>query len=139
VKRRFGHVIDYNLVGTNAMRQYKADMGGVLVNLGIGQDVNSYAREIGRVEHRLLWAHKQGLEFPPTSSRRCGRASTSTGSESSAGSSSPERRSGVAGPGAGVDEPEPAVQAGGPVLTLTVSPTGSMPSPASACRVRAMR
>jgi hypothetical protein len=65
VKRRFGHVIDYNLVGTNAMRQYKADMGGVLVNLGIGQDVNSYAREIGRVEHRLLWAHKQGLEFPP--------------------------------------------------------------------------
>lgn len=55
----------YNLVGTNAMRQYKADMGGVLVNLGIDQDVSSYAREIGRVENRLLWAHKQGLEFPP--------------------------------------------------------------------------
>jgi hypothetical protein len=55
----------YNLVGTNAMRQYKADMGGVLVDLGIDQDVNSYAREIGRVESRLLWAHKQGLEFPP--------------------------------------------------------------------------
>ena len=55
----------YNLVGTNAMRQYKADLGGVLVNLGIDQDVSSYAREIGRVESRLLWAHKQGLEFPP--------------------------------------------------------------------------
>jgi hypothetical protein len=55
----------YNLVGTNAMRQYKADMGGVLVNLGIDQDVSGYAREIGRVESRLLWAHKQGLEFPP--------------------------------------------------------------------------
>ena len=55
----------YNLVGTNAMRTYKADMGGVLVNLGIDQDVSSYAREIGRVENRLLWAHKQGLEFPP--------------------------------------------------------------------------
>ena len=25
----------YNLVGTNAMPQYKADMGGVLVDLGI--------------------------------------------------------------------------------------------------------
>jgi hypothetical protein len=55
----------YNLVGTNAMRTYKADMGGVLVNLGIDKDVSSYAREIGRVENRLLWAHKQGLEFPP--------------------------------------------------------------------------
>jgi len=55
----------YNLVGTNAMPQYKADMGGVLVNLDIDQDLSSYAREIGRVESRLLWAHKQGLEFPP--------------------------------------------------------------------------
>ena len=55
----------YNMVGTNAMRQYKADMGGVLVNLGIDQDVSSYAREIGRVEHRLLWAHRQGMDFPP--------------------------------------------------------------------------
>ena len=55
----------YNLVGTNAMKQYKADMGGVLVDLGIDQDLNSYAREIGRVENRLLWAHRQGLEFPP--------------------------------------------------------------------------
>ncbi|HZA74336.1 MAG TPA: GTP-binding protein LepA [Propionibacteriaceae bacterium] len=55
----------YNLVGTNALPQYKADMGGVLVNLGIDQDVRTYAREIGRVENRLLWAHKQGLEFPP--------------------------------------------------------------------------
>ena len=55
----------YNLVGTNAMPQYKADMGGVLVNLDIDRDLSGYAREIGRVESRLLWAHKQGLEFPP--------------------------------------------------------------------------
>jgi hypothetical protein len=55
----------YNLVGTNAMKQYKADMGGVVVDLGIDADLTSYAREIGRVETRLLWAHKQGLEFPP--------------------------------------------------------------------------
>jgi hypothetical protein len=55
----------YNLVGTNAMRQYKADMGGVMVHLGVDRDLTSYAREVGRVENRLLWAHKQGLEFPP--------------------------------------------------------------------------
>ena len=55
----------YNLVGTNAMNQYKADMGGVMVDLGIDEDLNGYAREIGRVENRLLWAHRQGMDFPP--------------------------------------------------------------------------
>jgi hypothetical protein len=55
----------YALVGTNAKRHYKADMGGVVVGLGLDQNLASYAREVGRVESRLLWAHKQGLEFPP--------------------------------------------------------------------------
>jgi hypothetical protein len=55
----------YNLVGTNAMSNYKADMGGVAHDLGIDQDLEGYAREIGRVENRLLWAHKQGMDFPP--------------------------------------------------------------------------
>ncbi len=55
----------YNLVGTNAMPEYKADMGGVAVDLGIDQDLAGYAREIGRVESRLLWADKQGMDFPP--------------------------------------------------------------------------
>ena len=55
----------YNLVGTNGMPQYKTDIGGVIVNLGIDQDLSGFAREVGRVENRLLWAHKQGLEFPP--------------------------------------------------------------------------
>jgi hypothetical protein len=55
----------YNLVGTNAMSGYKADMGRVAVDLGIDEDLAGYAREIGRVENRLLWAHKQGMEFPP--------------------------------------------------------------------------
>jgi len=55
----------YNLVGTNAMPGYKSDMGGVAVDLGINADLAGYAREIGRVETRLLWAHKQGMEFPP--------------------------------------------------------------------------
>ena len=55
----------YHLVGTNQMKRYKADMGGVMAVLGIDDDLEGYAREIGRVENRLLWAHKQGMEFPP--------------------------------------------------------------------------
>ena len=55
----------YNLVGTNALPQYKADMGRVMIDLGVDRDLSGYAREVGRVESRLLWAHKQGLEFPP--------------------------------------------------------------------------
>ncbi len=55
----------YNLVGTNAMPRYKADMGGVAHDLGIDRDLEGYAREIGRVENRLLWADHQGMEFPP--------------------------------------------------------------------------
>ncbi len=55
----------YNLVGTNAMPDFKADMGGVVIDLGIDADLQGYAREIGRVESRLLWAHRQGMEFPP--------------------------------------------------------------------------
>lgn len=55
----------YNLVGTNAMDQYKADMGGVVVDLGLDDDLAGYAREVGRVEQRLLWAHRQGMDFPP--------------------------------------------------------------------------
>jgi hypothetical protein len=55
----------YHLVGTNQMDQFKADMGGVMVDLGLDDDLEGYAREVGRVENRLLWAHKQGMEFPP--------------------------------------------------------------------------
>jgi hypothetical protein len=55
----------YHLVGTNQMKQYQADMGGVMADLGLDHDLAAYAREIGRVETRLLWAHKQGMEFPP--------------------------------------------------------------------------
>lgn len=55
----------FNLVGTNAMDRYKADMGGVVVQLGLDADLEGYAREVGRLESRLLWAHRQGMEFPP--------------------------------------------------------------------------
>ncbi len=55
----------YDLVGTNAMDRYRADMGGVVIQLGLDSDLKGYAREVGRVESRLLWANRQGLEFPP--------------------------------------------------------------------------
>jgi hypothetical protein len=55
----------YHLVGTNQMKRYKADMGGVMADLGLIDDLEGYAREVGRVENRLLWAHKQGIDFPP--------------------------------------------------------------------------
>ena len=55
----------YNLVGTNAMDRYKADIGGVIVDLGLNADLEGYAREVGRLEARLLWANRNGMEFPP--------------------------------------------------------------------------
>jgi hypothetical protein len=55
----------YHLVGTNSMKQYTADVGGVMVDLGFDADLQGYSREVGRVETRLLWAHKQGMDFPP--------------------------------------------------------------------------
>jgi hypothetical protein len=55
----------YHLVGTNRMKRYQADMGRVMTDLGLDDNLEGYAREVGRVENRLLWAHKQGMEFPP--------------------------------------------------------------------------
>ena len=55
----------YGLVGTNGRPDHKADMGRVAMDLGIDADLEGYAREIGRVEQRLLWAHRQGMSFPP--------------------------------------------------------------------------
>lgn len=54
----------YNLVGTNALDHYKADMGAVVLGLGLDDDLEGYAREIGRVEARLLWANQKGMEVP---------------------------------------------------------------------------
>jgi hypothetical protein len=55
----------YHLVGTNSMKRYTADVGGVMVDLGFDADLQGYSREVGRVETRLLWAHKRGMDFPP--------------------------------------------------------------------------
>jgi hypothetical protein len=55
----------YHLVGTNRMKRYQADLGEVMTDLGLHDNLEGYAREVGRVESRLLWAHKQGMDFPP--------------------------------------------------------------------------
>lgn len=57
----------FNLVGTNGITTYKQDMGFVISALDINDedDLAKYAREIGRLETRLLWAHRKGIEFPP--------------------------------------------------------------------------
>ena len=55
----------FTLVGVDYVKKYQADMGGVLVGLGMDQELEVYAKEIGRLEARLLWANKKGMEFPP--------------------------------------------------------------------------
>jgi hypothetical protein len=55
----------YHLLGTNRMERYQADLGKVMTYLGLDDDLEGYAREVGRVENRLLWVHKQGMDFPP--------------------------------------------------------------------------
>jgi hypothetical protein len=40
-------------------------MGGVATVLGFSDDLEKYAREVGRIEAQLLWAHEKGMEFPP--------------------------------------------------------------------------
>ncbi|GAB3624316.1 hypothetical protein GCM10027418_24000 [Mariniluteicoccus endophyticus] len=55
----------YELVGINHVKEYQADMGGVMVELGLDEGLEAYAREIGRLEARVLWANRNGMEFPP--------------------------------------------------------------------------
>lgn len=55
----------YGLVGTNGKRYYTADMGGVMHNLGFNDDLEAFARDVGRFEARVLWAHRNGMDFPP--------------------------------------------------------------------------
>lgn len=55
----------YDLVGTNHQQRYRAQAGGVTVALGYDRDLEKYAREVGRIEAELLWAHEQGMAFPP--------------------------------------------------------------------------
>lgn len=55
----------YGLVGTNGNAGHKTDMGAVIMELGLEDRLVEYAREIGRVESRLLGAERRGLDVPP--------------------------------------------------------------------------
>lgn len=53
----------FSLVGASKPEQ-RADFGGVLVNLGLEDDIERNVRDIVRVETQLLWAQDKGMEVP---------------------------------------------------------------------------
>ena len=53
----------FGLVGAHTRRQ-RQDFGGVIVNLGMDEDLHSTIRDIVRVENNLLWARDHGLPVP---------------------------------------------------------------------------
>ena len=55
----------YELVGTHRDPKHQAEMGEVILRLGFDADLEDYAREIGRLEARLLYANDKGMQFPP--------------------------------------------------------------------------
>ena len=55
----------YELVGTHNDPRYQAQMGEVITKLGFERELEVFAKEIGRLEANLLWAQRNGLDFPP--------------------------------------------------------------------------
>jgi hypothetical protein len=55
----------FALVGTDYVLRYQANLGALMVGLEIDQELEKYARDIGRLEAKLLWANRKGMEFPP--------------------------------------------------------------------------
>ena len=60
---RFLRSRSFGLVGANN-REQRADYGGVIAAIGLQGGIEDYARDVGRVEARLLWAHRQGMDVP---------------------------------------------------------------------------
>ncbi len=60
---RFLRSRSFGLVGA-ATPAHRADLGGVVVDLGLDTELETFARDVGRVEARLLWAHRQGVAVP---------------------------------------------------------------------------
>lgn len=54
----------FTMVGVDYVETYKAHFGGVLTELGMAEELEIYAKEIGRLEAKLLWAHRNGMDFP---------------------------------------------------------------------------
>ena len=57
--------LSYEMVGENHNPAYIAQMGEVMVELGFAEQLEVFAKEIGRLEAQLLWAQHQGMDFPP--------------------------------------------------------------------------
>lgn len=55
----------FTMVGVDYVKYYQKEFGGVMAELGIDAEIEIYAREIGRLEAKLLWANEKGMEFPP--------------------------------------------------------------------------
>lgn len=55
----------FTMVGVDYVNAYKAHFGGVMTELGMDEEMEIYAKEIGRLEAKLLWANQNGMEFPP--------------------------------------------------------------------------
>ncbi|NAZ74663.1 GTP-binding protein LepA [Kineococcus sp. T13] len=53
----------YGLVGA-ATREQRTDFGGVVVELGLDEQLERNVRDISRLETQLLWAHREGLQVP---------------------------------------------------------------------------
>ncbi len=55
----------FSLVGTNGREDWRAQMGEVITALNFDDELQLYARDIGRVEQQILYAQAQGMHFPP--------------------------------------------------------------------------
>lgn len=60
---RFVRSKAFSLVGATTPER-KADFGGVLVGLGLADDLERTVRDVSRLEHHLLWAEGQGMDVP---------------------------------------------------------------------------
>jgi hypothetical protein len=60
---RFVRSRSFSLVGAKTPTE-RAAFGGVVVNLGLDEDLERNVRDITRVEAQLLWAHDQGMSVP---------------------------------------------------------------------------
>jgi hypothetical protein len=60
---RFVRSRAFTLVGATTPER-RADFGGVLVGLGLADDLDRTVRDVARLEHHLLWAQRQGLDVP---------------------------------------------------------------------------
>jgi hypothetical protein len=60
---RFLRSRKFSLVGASSP-EHLASFGGVLVNLGLEDEIERNVRDIVRVESQLLWAQDKGMEVP---------------------------------------------------------------------------